>query len=72
MAYNARPNQTSKYTQGYYELINESKYISNPNQIIYRSSLELKFCKFLDDSKKEEKMWNPTRTLMVLQLHGGK
>jgi hypothetical protein len=52
MAYNARPNQTTKYTQGYYQLLNESKYISNPNQIIYRSSLELKFCKFLDESKK--------------------
>ena len=33
MAYNARPNQTSKYTQGYYKLVNESKYVSNPSQI---------------------------------------
>lgn len=52
MAYNARPNQPTKYVQGYYKLINENKYITDPSQIIYRSSLELKFCKFLDESKK--------------------
>lgn len=52
MAYNARPNKTDKYDQGYYTLINESKYISNPNQIIFRSSLERKFCDFVDKSPK--------------------
>ncbi len=52
MAYNARPNRTSKYDQGYYKLINENKYISNPTQIIYRSSLERKFCDFVDKSSK--------------------
>jgi hypothetical protein len=52
MAYNAPPNQSKKYQQGYYRLINPEKYISNPDQIIYRSSLELKFCKCMDLSPK--------------------
>lgn len=48
MGYNAKPNQGSKYMQGQYRLINENKYIANPSEIFYRSSLEYKFCKFLD------------------------
>lgn len=52
MAYNARPNQTNKYQQGYYNILNESKYISDTKQIIYRSSLELKLCSFADRSDK--------------------
>lgn len=50
MAYNAKPNKPDKYMSGYYKLVNESKYASNPNQIIYRSSLEYKFCKILDNN----------------------
>jgi hypothetical protein len=52
MGYNARPNQGGKYMQGQYQLINEKKYIANPNEIYYRSSLEYKFCKFIDNSSK--------------------
>lgn len=47
MGYHAKPNKKN-YISGYYSLINESKYVSNPNQIVYRSSLELKFCTFID------------------------
>ncbi len=52
MAYNAAPNKPDKYTQGYYKLINKEKYISNPDQIIFRSSLELSFCEIMDKSSK--------------------
>lgn len=52
MGYNARPNQKTRYMQGQYELLNENKYIANPNEIFYRSSLEYKFCRFLDRSNK--------------------
>src|SRR6478735_7765940 len=52
MAYNAKPNQPDKYYQGYYKLVNENKYISDPTKIIYRSSLELKFCSFIDKNPK--------------------
>lgn len=52
MAYNAPPSNKGKYVQGYYKLRNPGKYISNPEQIIYRSSLELKFCTFMDMNPK--------------------
>lgn len=48
MGYNAPPNKSNKYVSGYYQLINKSKYISDPTKIVYRSSLELKFCTFID------------------------
>jgi hypothetical protein len=51
-SYNARPNKTDKYIQGYYNLINEKKYIANPAAIVYRSGLELKFCTFADKNPK--------------------
>lgn len=52
MAYHARPNQPGKYKQGYFAPLNESKYISNLKQIVYRSSLEYKFCIYADKSDK--------------------
>lgn len=52
MAYHARPNQPGKYKQGYYTPIQESKYIANTKQIVYRSSLEYKFCIYADKSDK--------------------
>lgn len=48
MGYHAKPNKPDKYLSGYYKLINESKYVADPKQIVYRSSLEFKFCNFLD------------------------
>ena len=51
MANNARPNQPNKYKQGYYKLINPEKYISDPNQVIYRSGLELKYIRVFDTSE---------------------
>jgi hypothetical protein len=50
MGYHAMPNKPDKYNSGLYKLINESKYITDPNKIVYRSSLELKFCNFIDKS----------------------
>jgi len=38
----------SKYNQGKYSLKNQSKYIGNPSEIIYRSSWEFAFCHYLD------------------------
>lgn len=52
MAYNAAPNMKNKYQQGYYVLKNPSKYIGDPEKIIYRSSLERKFCIKADLSEK--------------------
>ena len=37
-----------KTQQGQYKLLNEHKYIGNPNTIVYRSSWERQFLKFLD------------------------
>lgn len=48
----ARPNQTTKYKQGYYKVVQEGKYIANLNEIVYRSSLEYKFCLYMDNSEK--------------------
>lgn len=43
-----KPNQFGKFKQGYYPVIYEEKYKTNKNQIIYRSSWELKLCKWFD------------------------
>lgn len=37
-----------KYTQGFYKIKNPEKYKGDINQIVYRSSYELKFMNFLD------------------------
>ena len=52
MGYHAAPNKSDKYHSGYYKLINEKKYITDPSKIVYRSSLELKFCNFIDKNPK--------------------
>jgi len=52
---NTSPNAKSR--QGYYRLVNKEKYIGDPNLIIFRSSWEFSFCKFLDMSK-SVKRWS--------------
>lgn len=47
-----RPDPNSVYDQGYYKLVNESKYKCIDKTIIYRSSLEKKFCQLCDKSSK--------------------
>jgi hypothetical protein len=39
----------SKYHQGKFKPKNPEKYVGDPNNIIYRSSWELKLCRYLDD-----------------------
>lgn len=51
MAYNAIPNQPSKYNQGYYTIQNPEKYLGNTERIIYRSGLELKYFRLFDTSE---------------------
>lgn len=47
-----KPNKNGPYDQGYFKPINENKYASADKVIIYRSSLELKFCQLCDASAK--------------------
>lgn len=43
-----KPSSKSVFTQGYYTPSYPEKYSSKDKRIIYRSSLELKFCKYCD------------------------
>ena len=45
---NLVPRKDSPYRQGYYKLINPTKYIGDPNKIIFRSSWEKKFAIYCD------------------------
>ncbi len=47
---NMNPSKTSRYHQGFFQPTNPDKYKSIDKKIIYRSSLELKFCEFCDKS----------------------
>lgn len=47
---NLKPSSKSGFKQGYYRLINESKY-AGPRPIIYRSSYELKFATYCDQNE---------------------
>jgi len=49
---NLVPRKDSQYRQGYYRILNSEKYIGDYHKIIYRSSWELKFCKFCDLNEK--------------------
>ena len=42
------PRKDSKYQQGYYHLINPSKYIGDSTKIIFRSGWERKFATYCD------------------------
>ena len=37
-----------KLNQGFYKPRNPKKYLGDPNNIVYRSGWELKFCEYLD------------------------
>ena len=43
-----KPTKKSRYSQGYYKIINPDKYHGDITQIIYRSSYEYKFCRYCD------------------------
>lgn len=53
---NILPNYKSVYHQSYYNVINKEKY-TGKYPIICRSSMELKFCKYLDNNP-NIKNWN--------------
>ena len=40
-----------KYNQGFYNLMNPDKYKGDPGRVIYRSSWEFAFCKYLDTTE---------------------
>lgn len=42
--------KNTKYYQGYYKLKNPQKYVGDPNNVIYRSGLEKRFLKYLDEN----------------------
>ncbi len=45
---NLVPRKDAQYRQGYYQLINSSKYIGDPSKIIFRSSWEKRFATYCD------------------------
>jgi len=45
-----KPNLNAKTKQGYYNIMNKDKYVGDFTRIIYRSSWEFSFCKYLDMS----------------------
>lgn len=42
--------KNNKYYQGYYTLKNPKKYVGDPNNVIYRSGLEKRYYKYLDEN----------------------
>lgn len=50
-----KSNWNSSYKQGFYKLINSSKYIGDPNNVKFRSSWEYAFCSYLDNNEKVTK-----------------
>jgi hypothetical protein len=47
-----RSQFNKNYHQGYYSVINKDKYIGDLNRVIYRSSWEEAFCRYLDGNEK--------------------
>lgn len=45
---NLVPRKNASTRQGYYNLLNPSKYLGDPNKIIFRSSWERKFSRYCD------------------------
>jgi hypothetical protein len=48
---NVKPSFKSGYRQGYYKPKRPEKYIGDPENIIFRSSWEYRFCKYCDDNE---------------------
>lgn len=49
---NLVPRKNAQYRQGYYNLLNPSKYIGDPNKIIFRSSWERRFAIYCDTNER--------------------
>lgn len=61
----------NKYRQGYYKLINTSKYLGDPNNVKFRSSWEYAFCSYLDNNEKVMK-WACEQPVITYQDLNGK
>ena len=46
------PNNSKRFHQGIYTLVNKDKYAGDPTKLYYRSGLEKRFCYFCDSSHK--------------------
>lgn len=63
-----------KYIQGYFRPIHPEKYIGNPQNIVYRSSWELRFMKWCDESTNviqygSEEFFIPYRSPVDNRIH---
>jgi len=70
MASAARPNMPGKYYQGYYRLQNPDKYLGNPQEIIFRSSYEKRFCFYADLNPKILKWGSEISTIPYKDPYG--
>ena len=67
-----RPDKNSRYKQGYFDVSNSVKYKGkddNDKTVIYRSSLELKFCQLCETSPKII-MWASETLPITYELDG--
>lgn len=63
--------QSKKYNQGFYKLINPQKYMGNPEAIVYRSGWELKFMHWCDTTE-TVKRWHSEWEVIPYQDSTGK
>lgn len=70
MASSARPNKPGKYQQGYYRLQNIDKYLGNPDEIIFRSSYEKRFCIYCDLNPRVKKWGSEIATIPYVDPMG--
>jgi hypothetical protein len=45
-----KPSAKARTLQGYYKVQNKQKYVGDPSLVVYRSSWEMKFCRWCDYS----------------------
>lgn len=67
-----KPIKGGHFRQGYYKVLNESKYRGNKFEVIYRSGWELDFCKYLDTSPNITSWSSEPLTIPYLDSFDGK
>lgn len=68
---NLKPDANSKFNQGIYIPKFPDKYIGDPTNIVYRSSLERKFCAYCDNNSQIIK-WGCETIIIPYNDHNGK